>query len=144
VDRGVDAMKLTVKLKGGRWYATGIGRINSLVHENAAHTPSLRDVFRALEETIDVELPKPKPEARNRKTSTGASRVNTDDDRSYKAEVVRRVFPGLDSQRVKSKLRSASDPWKAVNGAVSDAVSSGRLHRSDKSLAIGVLQEFAM
>jgi hypothetical protein len=140
-------MKLTVKLKGGRWYATGIGRINSLVHENAAHTPSLRDVFRALEETLEVQLPKEpsattkKPAKANRRTAT----VKPIDDNAtnYRATVLAAVFPGIPKATVKRRLLDAPKLLRYADSAVESAIAAGRLHRNDRDLARGVLSAVA-
>jgi hypothetical protein len=139
-------MKLTVKLKGGRWYATGIGRINTIVHEKAAHVPSLRDVFRALEETIDVAIATPRAVStapKKRKPAASAVAPIDDDATDYRQKVLAAVFPSLPKKTIKRRLLAAPNLLRYADAAVSSAIAAGRLHRSDRDLARGVLSAVA-
>jgi hypothetical protein len=138
-------MRLVVKLKSDGWHVTGIGRINSLVHENRNHVPTLKDVFRALEETVDVELPKARaPKATPSPKQRESSRATPVDDNSpsYRKELMTRVFPGKTKEQVKKFVGSDSGSFQRLNGKVKEAIESGRLHRKDRDLAIGGIDGF--
>jgi hypothetical protein len=138
-------MKLIVKLKSDGWHVTGIGRINSLVHENKTRVPTLKDVFRALEETLDVEIPKaraPKSPPSPRTRETAGARPVDDNSPTYRKDLMTRVFPGKTKEQVRKFVGSDSRSFQRLNGKVKEAIESGRLHRKDRDLAIGGIDGF--